>query len=135
MEPAMYTLIGALGGVIITQYSNYILESKRASSNKDIKELELKFKAKDEIHKEKRIAYVKFLEAVDCFERGNLDRVHQLVSSFYNASILADPETISILRQLFNITKDRTFDESFDIEYFLNIKGKLFWQMHEELKK
>ena len=64
-----------------------------------------------------------------------MERVHQLVSSFYNASILADPETVSVLQQVFNVTKERILDEDFDTDNFLKLKGELFWKMHEELKK
>ena len=63
MEPAMYTLLAALGGVVITQLFNILLEDKKSKNILSIKEIEFKYAREQELLSEKKIAFVKYLEA------------------------------------------------------------------------
>lgn len=134
MEPALYTLIGAFGGIAITQLANYFLEDKKTKNQISLKKIEFHHLEHKEFRNEKKAAYSRYLEATDCFVPGDLDRLNSLVAAFYGAAIVAEPDTVEMIREVFELTKSKWNAVDFDNAFFMNTKGKLFRTMQNELK-
>lgn len=122
MDSAIYTLIGALGGVIATQVSNYFLEDKKAKNLMALKAMEIRHQYKIETVKEKRVIYSKFLECVDSLPQNDEDKLKALVSSYYAALIVTDKENVNAINDVFVLSKDYVPSKDFDSAKFKNAK-------------
>ena len=130
MEPAVYTLIGALGGVMITQVANYFLEDKKSKSQRVLKSLELEHVKQSDLMKERRIAYSSFLHAADKSFGGTLDELRECTSSLYGAIIVSSSETTQELSNVFSIVKKSNKGGS----GYLEAKQKLLAAMQKDLQ-
>ncbi|NQY07527.1 MAG: hypothetical protein HRT68_15355 [Flavobacteriaceae bacterium] len=132
MEPAAYTLIGALGGIFITQMANYFLEDKKSANQIKLKELELKKVRYHELLKERQEAYFKYLEEVDKFyAQENRDDMVPLVSHLYKSVLVASDATAAQIRVVFNILRDEEFEDG----NFLKAKKELLDLMRKDLQE
>ncbi|MFS1502698.1 hypothetical protein BCU13_004630 [Vibrio lentus] len=130
MDPAVYTLIGALGGVFITQVANYFLESKKSQNLQKLKSLELRHSRNHDLNKERRIAYSKYLEAVDkSFVTEPID-LSLCVGYLYAAMIVASDETSQKIKLVFNHLKE----DDIDPEAFMDAKRQLLKSMQSDLQ-
>lgn len=130
MEPAVYTLIGALGGVLITQVANYFLESKKSQNLQKLKSLELKHSRDHDLNKERRVAYSKYLEAVDKSFVTEPKNLSLCVGSLYAAMIVASDETSKKIKLVFNHLKE----DEVDVEEFMDAKRQLLKAMQSDLQ-
>lgn len=134
MEPALYALIGALGGIAITNISNYFLEDRKSKNQINLKKLELESLRNSDLINNKRTVYSKYLEATDRFYSRDIEKFETLISHFYEVMILAEHETRPLVVALFNITKQRAMDKEFDISKFKKVKKELLEAMHNEFQ-
>ncbi|MGO2497319.1 MAG: hypothetical protein ACTH6I_04805 [Vibrio litoralis] len=131
MDTAIYTLIGALGGVLITQLANYFLETKKSQSQRELKSMELAQAQKHELHRDRRLAYSKYLEEVDKAATSNPRDLSICVGDLYKALIVASDETTKEINKVFNFLRQGGDWETQD---FLNAKGKLLKAMQRDLQ-
>lgn len=130
MDSAVFTLIGALGGVLITQAANYFLESKKAQSQKELKSLELQKSRDHDLYKERRIAYARYLEAVDKAATADEKDLSLCVGQLYSAIIVASASTTKEINAVFSYLKK---DEMVPGE-FLKSKVRLLKAMQSDLQ-
>lgn len=130
LDSAVYTLIGALGGVIITQLANYFLESKKSENQKELKSLELQKSRAHDLYKERTIVYAKFLEAVDKSATSTTKELSLCVGQLYAALIVASEETSEKIIALFTLLKK----DELVTEDFLEAKKQLFKAMQSDLQ-
>ena len=128
MDAPLYTLIGALGGVLVTQVANYFLESKKGKNAKEAKKLELDEIRKHDLFKERRLAYTKYLEEFDRYINMTDKHPESVISSYYSALILASKETSVILIASLNFVLDNEFEQIMDC------KKELFNAMQRDLE-
>ncbi|WP_421248531.1 hypothetical protein [Aeromonas jandaei] len=130
MDSAVFTLIGALGGVLITQAANYFLESKKAQSQKELKSLELQKSHAHELYKERRIAYARYLEAVDKAATADEKDLSLYVEQLYAAIIVASASTTKEINAVFShLKKDELVSDE-----FLKSKVQLLKAMQSDLQ-
>ncbi|WP_275725097.1 hypothetical protein [Vibrio furnissii] len=130
MDSTVYTLIGALGGVLITQVANYFLESKKSENQKDLKSLELQKSRDHDLYKERRVAYAKFLEAVDKSAASMPKDLNLCIGQLYAAIIVASDDTAEKIKEVFNLLKQGELVT----EDFLEAKKKLLKAMQSDLQ-
>ena len=114
MDASAYTLIGALGGVIVTQLANFLLEGKKGENLKAVKRLELEETRKHELSKERRLAYAKYLEEFDQYANDPSKGEAFLLGSYYAALILAPESTSTLLIASLNFVMDGEMNEVMD---------------------
>jgi len=130
LDPAFYTLIGALGGIFITQVANYFLEDKKAKNSLNIKNAELGHQRHYDLLKERRIAYSNFLEAID---KSQVTEPHDLtpcVGPLYAALIVASEDTVTKINAVFTMVVNCDFEA----KDFLKAKKELLKSMQFELQ-
>lgn len=130
VDSAIFTLIGALGGVLITQVANYFLESKKSQSQKDLKSLELQKSRDHDLYKERRIAYAKYLEAVDKVAATDDKDLSLCVGQLYAAIIVASDPTTKAINTVFSHLKKDDLNAS----EFLKSKKELLEAMQSDLQ-
>lgn len=135
MSTALYTLIGALGGVIITQIANYFLEAKRAQSSLALKKLELEGSKDHDLQINRRQVYARYLLKIDQFvvnrhEDANEADLVKVMDDYYSSLILAGESTAQHIMEVFKMAKRETFDT----ELFNESKAKLLVEMKNELQ-
>lgn len=130
MDPAVYTLIGALGGVLITQVANYFLESKKSQNLQKLKSLELRHSRNHDLNKERRVAYSKYLEAVDKSCATEPRDLSLCVGYLYAAMIVASDETSTKIKLVFKYLKE----DDLDVEGFMDAKRQLLISMQSDLQ-
>ena len=130
MDSAMYTLVGALGGIIITQVANYFLESKRAKSLLQIKQVELESSKSQNLARERRLSYSQYLEELDHFVNGKHLEPSMVAKSYYSALFVSSQETAEVISEAFNVSQnvDATDKE------IMNIKSELIAKIQSELQ-
>src|SRR5690554_6869912 len=111
MDTSLYTLIGALGGVIVTQAANFFLERKRGSTQISLKNLELKEQQRQELHRERRVVYAKYLEEFDHYINDPSKGVESMLTSYYSALMLASNDTSLILITSLNLVLDSEMEQ------------------------
>jgi hypothetical protein len=135
MDAALYSLIGVIAGVVVTQLSNYFLESKKAKNAYNLKKLELEFSQKNNDKQLKRDAFSEYLNCIDLFDIDDFSTLGKLTTTFYKAMIVADNSTQTEIIALFNMRKSETRGEGLNTEEFLKAKGVLLKLMHNEISK
>lgn len=128
MDASLYTLIGALGGVIVTQVANFLLEKKRGENLVSVKTLELEQQRKQELSRERRVAYAKYLEEFDHYANDQSKDPEIVITSYYAALILASEETSTILIASLNFILDGELEEVMDC------KKQLFHAMQRDIE-
>ncbi|WP_414830469.1 hypothetical protein [Alteromonas sp. H39] len=130
MDTAIYTLIGALGSVVITQIANYFLESKRSNNQIKLKSLDILGNQQLELKKERRVHYAKFLEAADKAMLASPHDPSLCVGEMYSALIISSEETsVEISRVFSHLKKD-----SIEHQSYLNAKAPLLKAMRADLQ-
>jgi len=130
MDSAFYTLIGALGGILITQVANYFLEDKKSKNTIALKSLEFEHQTKTELLKERRIAYSKYLDSLDQYYGKKVDTLADIVGSYYCAVLISSPITTNKIRTVFNHIKE----SDFDVDEYLAAKKTLMDSMQDDLQ-
>jgi len=128
MDASAYALIGALGGIIVTQVANFFLEGKKAQSLKALKELELEDARRKELSKERRLAYAKYLEEYDHYANDPSKGEAFLLGSYYAALILAPANTSRLLIASLNFVMDGKMHEVMDC------KKELYNSMQDDIE-
>ena len=128
MDASMYTLIGALGGVVVTQVANFFLEKQKGKNTKEAKKLELEVVRKHDLFKERRLAYAKYLEEFDRYINTPEKNAEFVISSYYAALILASKETSVILIASLNFVLDG------ELEEVMSCKKELFNAMQQDIE-
>lgn len=128
MDASLYTLIGALGGVLVTQFANFLLEKKRGANQVLLKRLELKEQQRQELHRERRVAYAKYLEEFDRYVNDPIKGPESVLTSYYSALILASDETSTVLIASLNFILDGESEE------IMQSKKQLFKAMQKDIK-
>jgi len=137
MSPALYTLIGALGGVIITQVANYFLEGRRAKTQLSLKQLEIDGSKSNDLQKSRRDVYARYLLKIDQYvvERhdpaGEEADLLNVMDDYYIALILAGEDTSYHINGVFKMCKN----DPFDYDMFDTAKKKLLEAMKNELQQ
>jgi hypothetical protein len=135
MDVTLYPLLGVLAGVVLTQASNYFLESKKSKGAYKLKKLELEFSEKSSDMKSKQSVYSDFLKNVDMLRAGDMASLDSLTTSFYSAIIIAEKKTQSEIVVVFNMKKNQVVKKESDIDSFMEAKTKLLKTMHDEISK
>lgn len=135
MDAALYSLIGAIAGVVVTQLSNYFLESKKSRNAYNLKKLELQFSQKSNDKQLKRDAFSEYLNYIDLFSADDLSTLDKLSSSFYKAMIVAEKSTQTEILTVFNMRKSESQGVELNTKEFLKAKGALLKVMHNEINK
>ncbi|WP_057833185.1 hypothetical protein [Colwellia sp. TT2012] len=127
MDASAYTLIGALGGVIVTQVANFLLEAKKGENLKVVKHLELVETRKHELSKERRLAYAKYLVEFDHYVNEPSKGQAFLLGSYYTALILAPENTSRLLIASLNFVMDWEMDQVMDCkkELYHSMQGDI----------
>jgi len=129
LEPAIYTLIGALGGILITQVANYFLESKKAKNQQVLKSIELDHQKHHDLLKERRIAYSNYLAAIDKTVATEIN-LAECVNHLYGALIVSTGETTKKIAEVFSMIKMKDYET----DEFLSAKTKLLKAMQADLQ-
>ncbi len=120
MDASLYTLIGALGGVFVTQAANFLLEGKKGTNQLYLKKLEIEGQRNHELSKERRIAYAKYLETFDyCLGKPSTG-LETIISPYYAALILASDKTKGLLNASFQAIQDSELEEVIDLKHQLH---------------
>ncbi len=135
MDAALYSLIGAVSGIAVTQLANYFLESKKSKNAYNLKKLELDFSQKSTDKHLKRDAYSQFFNDVDVFKFEDISTMDKLTNSFYKAMIVAEKSTQTELIKVFNMRKNENPADPLNTDEFLKAKGGLLKIMHEEISR
>ena len=130
MDSALYTLLGALGGILITQVANYFLEDKKSKNLIKIKILDLAQQNHHQLLKERRIAYSKYLESVDLFWGKKTDGMADIMGDYYSALIISSDKTALKIRAVLTILKAIDVD----VESFLSAKRDLLESMQNDMQ-
>ncbi|MCP1268223.1 hypothetical protein [Aeromonas hydrophila] len=130
MDSSVYALVGALGGVLITQVANYFLERKRMLGQRDLKSLELQKSRDHDLYKERRIAYAKYLEAVDLTAASFPKDMSLCVGQLYAALVVASDGTSKEINKVFSYLKR----EELISADFLAAKARLLKSMQSDLQ-
>ena len=130
MDPAFYTLSGALGGMLITQVANYFLEDKKAKNSLNIKQAELDNNRHHDLLKERRTAYSNYLEAIDKALTTEPKDLSKTVGPLYSALIVASDDTTNKINTVFRIIKKKDFET----DDFITAKKELLKSMQLELQ-
>ena len=130
MEPATYTLLGALGGILITQVANYLLESKKSKNQKELKSLELEHSRHHDLMKERRVAYSNYLKSIDQYIASQPNDIRICVDTLYSALIVAGEDTTKKINEVFSIIKK----DDIVADKLLLAKGNLLKTMQNELQ-
>lgn len=131
MDPALYTLIGALGGVLITQISNYLLEDKRLNTQKELKIVDIDHQWQIDIMRVRRIAYSKYFESIDIYRVNMNEGLQSVVGNFYEALMVASEETSKHIKSVFSQIKN----DKIDVDAYLEAKKQLLMSMQNDLQK
>ncbi|MGA8862484.1 MAG: hypothetical protein WB444_01595 [Gallionella sp.] len=107
MDSAAYSLIGAFGGVVITQLANYLLENKKANNLVRLKELDVTYHKNSELQKERREIYAKFLTQIDAYLAKNSGDLMILIDDYYKALIVSNEETSKEILNIFSMLKKK----------------------------
>ena len=105
MDPAAYTLIGALGGVVITQVANFLLEEKRIAHRKEEELVASKRASVGTLQSRRREAYALFLAELDFYVAVNESRADQMLKYFYSAVIIASENVYTELGNLLQLAQ------------------------------
>lgn len=130
MDPAFYTLMGALGGILITQIANYFLEDKKSKNLIALKSIEIKHQGHSELLKERRIAYAQYLNSLDQHYGKKTEGLADIVGDYYSAIIVSRDVTTELIREVFELFKDKDFD----VDTYLASKRKLIDSMKADLQ-
>jgi len=130
LDSAFYTLIGALGGILITQVANYFLEDKKSKNLIQLKSLELQHTRHHDLLKERRKAYAKYLEEVDMSRVAHPSNLTSCVASLYGALIVATDDTTKDIKAVFSILRQ----DEIGTDEFLNAKRGLLTSMQKDLQ-
>jgi hypothetical protein len=130
LDPAFYTLLGALGGISITQVANYCLENKKSKNLISLKKVELAHQKHHELLKERRIAYSNYLEAVDKAALSQPKDLSLCVGQLYSALILASDSTSEKISTVLTIMKEGEIDTI----KFIKAKKELYQAMQHEIQ-
>jgi uncharacterized protein (DUF1015 family) len=133
MDAALYSLIGVIAGVTVTQLSNYFLESKKSKNAYNLKKLELEFSQKNNDKQLKRDAYSEYLNNIDLLDADDFSTLGNLTTAFYKAMIIADNSTQTGIIALFNMRKSENRGEGLNTKEFLKAKRVLLKLMHNEI--
>ena len=129
MEPAAYTLLGALGGILITQVANYFLEDKKSQNLVKLKKLDVAHHKDAEQNKERREIYAKYLVELDNYAGKNHDDFMQIINVFYSALIVANEATSKEITNTLSIVKKKDFES----ENYIKAKKDLLTAMRDEI--
>lgn len=129
MEPAAYTLIGALGGVIITQIANFLLEEKRITHRREDEAIAREKVARENLQARRQEAYALFMAEFDFYIGVNHSRADQMLKYFYSATIIASEAISDELPKLLNLAQE-TGDNGEELKVE---KGKVVKIMRTEL--
>ncbi len=128
MDASIYTLMGALGGVTVTQVANYFLEGRKSDNQMALKKLELEEQRKLELSRERRDAYAKYMVDYDHYLNDPSKGPESVISSYYSALILATEETSTVLKASFNFVLDG------EVEQIMDCKSQLYKAMQREIE-
>jgi hypothetical protein len=130
LDSAFYTLIGALGGILITQVANYFLESKKSKNSINLKRLELESQRHHDLLKERRSAYSNYLEAIDKTLSQNPKDLSKTIGALYAALIVANKDTTEKINAVFSFIKKDDIEK----DSFIKAKKELLNAMQIELQ-
>ncbi|MEQ3622824.1 MULTISPECIES: hypothetical protein [Marinobacter] len=130
MDSAMYTLIGALGGVFLTQLANYFLEDKRSKNQRSLKRMELDSAQGHDLLTERRIAYSRYLSDLDFYVGGKNPELSDLMPSFYSALILSESDASEAIIQTLRVARD----SERSAEDLMEVKKKVLEEMKNDLQ-
>ncbi len=130
MGSAMYTLIGALGGVLLTQLANYFLEDKRSKNQRSLKRMELDSAQGHDLLTERRIAYSRYLSDLDFYVGGKNPELSDLMPSFYSALILSESDASEAIIQTLRVARD----SERSAEDLMEVKKKVLEEMKNDLQ-
>lgn len=140
---AIYTLVGALGGVIITQVASYYHEKTRFKNQLKIKQVDIDNEHRQTMLSEKRIAYAEYLKVADelwaSLGSPKKSSVETLTPSFYRAVIVADSDTQKKIIKLFDLLKSYTVgdrkvgDDTHEEGSLMEVKADLVKSMRVDL--
>jgi len=129
MDAVGYTLIGTLGGILITQIANYFLEDKKAQNLIKLKELDVKHQNNSELQRERRDIYANYLAELDGFAGRNNADIMKIIPLFYKALIVANESTRNEINNTFTILKKKERDT----DEYLKAKRDLLKAMRDEI--
>ncbi len=129
MDPAAYTLIGALGGVIITQIANFLLEEKRIIHRREDEAGARKRVSGESLQAKRQEAYALFMAEFDFYIGVNHSRADHMLKYFYSAIIIASEEIADELPTLLNLAQE-SGDNGKELK---KAKGKAINLMRSEL--
>jgi len=131
MNPAYYALIGALGGVLITQVANYCLEKYRSENRLKEKQIDVQTARIKDLHNERKAAYSDLLAALDKYVTTNRLEHQVFLEQYYRALILAGEPTYNAIVQTYEVLKP----EVLDTPKYLAAKNQLMSLMRSELSQ
>jgi hypothetical protein len=130
MDSALYTLIGALGGVLITQLTNIWMEEKRIHNIRKDAEANFHRSLRKEIKEKRQEVYSQFLGELDYwYATDKNDRLNLMLGHFYSASVIASPKVADKLNEVFRAARDGVSKPTI----LLELKGELVKLMREDI--
>jgi len=109
MDASVYALIGALGGVVITQAANYFLEEKRTKHRLDEESLNRRRALASEVRNKRHEIYSQSLAELDYwYALEKTDRAEHMLKHFYSASVIASDEVAGALADLLRSMQDNS---------------------------
>ena len=136
MDTALYTLLGALGGILITQGANYFLEDKKSKNQMSLKAMELEHQKHHDLLKERRLSYSNYLKSIDDYCTQEERDISIVLGYLYAALIVASEETSEKINSTFSQIKEIPLIDSkdFDHKKYLSTKNELLALMRNELQ-
>jgi hypothetical protein len=131
MDSHIYTILGTLAGVLITQFMNYLLEARKSKDRLREIELENNNKISEQILREKKEVYARYLAALDLYAVSGREDHEKVVKPYYEAAIISSEVTANIIFQSY----EAIIPDAFDIAEFKKVKGILLKAFHQELIK
>lgn len=130
MDSVIYTLIGALGGVLITQLTNIWMEERRLKNKRKDEDANFRRNISRELKDKRREVYAQFLGELDYwYATDKSDRLNLMLGHFYSASVIASPSVADKLNQVFRAARDGVSKP----EILLELKGELVKLMREDI--
>lgn len=140
MSSALYTVIGAFVGVVVTQIANYFLEDKKSKNQIALKKIELDKNRAHELEKSRREVYARYLRKIEDFtisrfpnEDGSVNEIDlsPVMDDYYMALILGGEDVNYHVNGVLEMARRNPFDQSM----YKTAKSKLLEAMKAELQQ
>ena len=137
MDPAVIALLGVLGGVIVTQISNYLLEGKRAKNRIDEKVLDIQHSKERELYQDRKKSYTSYLASLDQYITSRGKNMASVLDHYYCSLVISSNDVSKAIVETYNIIKMYNFKDINAIseagDAYMESKQKLLSAIRKEL--